>query len=277
MTELANIQRWFTAIITKPGALTDKIVMADEHYRVDHTRLIKPSARLSSQQKIEIYARGYILRLLECMEAEYPALRYLLGDDLFQTFARAYLVSMPPNSPSLYNLSEEFPAFLKPSQPQGAQDENFDLPVSIATVERAVTEVLRIKGLEGNDKHFDTAQAISFLFNTDTIKVSPCLRLIKTYFPVVDLVNAVNNGQEPELPLKKDSYVAVCRKNYRVNIRELELWQWCFLNFLQHLGNYTSAVNETALQCNMDKSIIMADLMLWLPVALGSGYIYYDK
>lgn len=277
MTELANIQRWFTAIVTKPGALPDKILMADEHYRLNHEQLIKPSEILSSGQKIEIYAKGYIARLMECMEAEYPALRYLLGDELFQTFVRAYLVNVPPHSPSLYNLSGNFPAFLKASQPTGLDNEALDLPVSIATVERAVTGILRIKGLERSNEVLGGGTASSLIFNTEAVKISPCLTLIKTHFPVVDFITGVNRGYEPEIPGKKDCYIAVCRKNYRVNIRELEIWQWNFLEFLQESGSYTSALDEASKHSNVIPGKLMADLMLWLPLAEGLGYIYYHQ
>jgi len=67
MSELATIQRWLTSIIVRPGTLNDKIQLADDHYKLKNERVIRQSGRLASAEKIEIYSRGYFLRLLECI------------------------------------------------------------------------------------------------------------------------------------------------------------------------------------------------------------------
>lgn len=75
MTELENVQRWFTSILVKPGTLPDKIGLADHHYGLNHQQLINASFKLSASEKIGIYARGYFYRLLECMMAEFTAVK----------------------------------------------------------------------------------------------------------------------------------------------------------------------------------------------------------
>jgi hypothetical protein len=277
MSELATLQKWLTSIIVRPGMLDDKIRLADEHYQVKNDKVIRPSLKLSAKQKIEIYSKGYILRLLECMEAEYPALNKLLGQNLFHTFVKAYLVQLPPNSPDLYNLGEKFPTFLKASQPQtNNSDEDvlmYDLPVNLATFERYIAEVSRIEGLE-NRVEETTGNQMPYLFNTTAIYASPCLKLLNLQFPLADFVQNVYNGLEPEMPVKQDSLICICRKNYRINFHELETWQWHFLNGLQNKSDYMTAVMDAANNCNISTDTIMADLILWMPVALSFGYVY---
>jgi hypothetical protein len=277
MSELTTLQKWLTSIIVRPGMLDDKIRLADEHYQVKNDKVIRPSLRLSSAQKIEIYSKGYILRLLECMEAEYPALNKLLGQNLFHTFVKAYLVQLPPNSPDLYNLGEAFPAFLKASQPQTNNSAEgvlmYDLPVNLAMFERCIAEVSRIEGLESRAEE-GAGNEMPYLFNTTTIYTSPCLKLLTLQFPLVDFIQHVYNDLEPEVPFKQDSFICICRKNYRVNFHELEVWQWYFLNALQNKTNYMAAVIDTANACKVATDTIMADLILWIPVAIGLGYVY---
>lgn len=43
--------------------------------------------------RLDIYARGYVLRLLECLRAEFPILLALVGDQVFEMFASSYVWS----------------------------------------------------------------------------------------------------------------------------------------------------------------------------------------
>jgi hypothetical protein len=275
MSELANLQRWLTSIIIKPGMLKDKIHLADQTYKLDNRAVIRSSVSMSSGQKIGIYARGYVLRLMECMEAEYPAVQYLLGDNLFNTFAKAYLLQVPSTSPDLYDLGKNFPAFLKASQPKGADDASiFDLPVELATLERTLAETSRSKGLEGQENNSVIDDQMLFLFGTANFHTSPCLTLLELQFPLVDFVKAVQHGEAADTPEKKQSYLAISRKNYTVNMHGLEAWQWYFLQSLQITDDYMQAVEAASQASAIPQDTVMADLMLWLPVALSFGYIY---
>jgi len=277
MAELEQIQRWLTSIIIKPGTLNDRIRLADEAYKLDNGKVVRPSVTMSSGQKIGIYARGYIARLMECMEAEYPAVRYLLGEDLFNTFVKTYLINQPSRSPDLYDLGKDFAAFLKASQPKSATDTSmFDLPVELAILERALAEASRIKGLEGF-QYTDTMDSqMHFLFGTTSFKTSPCLVLLDLQFRLADFIKAVQHDQEAETPTKQQSYMAISRKNYAVNMHELEAWQWHFLQSLQNTSDYIQAIGTVSEISATPQDTIMADLMLWLPVALSFGYIYQE-
>jgi hypothetical protein len=251
MTELANIQKWLTSIIIKPGRLADKIKLADDFYQLDNEKVIRASSRLSASDKIGIYARGYVFRLMDCLTAEYPTLRYLLGEELFGTFATAYLVNQPSTSPDLYDLGKNFAAFLKASQPKDRAANNtdpdmFDLPVELARLERALSEASRSRGLEGKENNSAAADQLLHFFGSVAFKTSPCLQLLQLQFPLVDFVQAVQHNEEAQTPEKKDSYIAISRKNYRVNLHEVEPWQWNFLNQLQATGNYRKATVATA-------------------------------
>ncbi len=275
MAELEQIQRWLTSIMIKPGALNDRIRLADEAYKLDNGKVVQPSATMSSGQKIGIYARGYIARLMECMEGEYPAVRYLLGEDLFNTFVKTYLINVPSRSPDLYDLGKDFAAFLKASQPTNAADTSmFDLPVELAILERALAEASRIRGLERQENNRAIDSQMHFLFGTISFKTSPCLILLDLQFPLADFIKAVQHNREAETPEKQRSYIAISRKNYAVNMHELEVWQWHFLQSLQNNNDYMHAIGTASRVSAIPQDIIMADMILWLPVALSFGYIY---
>ena len=274
MPELNTLQKWLTSIIIRPGNLQDKISMADRHYAVNHSAVVEASPNLSSEDKIGIYARGYVLRLMECLEAEFPALLHLLGNELFESFARAYLVQLPPNSTDLYDLGYKFPAFLQASQKKLSQAEStlFALPVELAKYERALAEVSRLPGLEGKSKETGSFGFLGLL-NTD-FQAAPCLKLLHLQFPLIDYVNEFQRGVNMPAPEPKVSFVLICRKNYAITIQYLEDWQWHFLQSLQNTNNYQAAIKHCCNQLNIEKETLMAELFLWLPLAQDMGYVF---
>lgn len=277
MSELETLQRWLTSIIVRPGALRDKIAAADAAYNVAASDVIRPSEAMSSHDRISIYARGYALRLMECMRAEYPALRNLLGEQLFDTFVQAYLVRLPSHSYSLFDVGAHFPAFLQASRPSSSttaeQQQQFALPVQIAQVERAKAEVYRSKGTEGSAPA--PAPTAFFFAETDALGTPPCLRLLELDFPLIAFIKAAEQGEQPPIPLIQCTWLAISRRNYSVTMREIEAWQWHFLKALQHTGSYAQAIATSAEASNTPKDTILANLVLWVPIAVQQGFLWY--
>ena len=52
--------------------------------------------RLAAGDRLAIYARAYRARLVETLRGEYPALRLLVGDTVFDLFAADYVAASPP-------------------------------------------------------------------------------------------------------------------------------------------------------------------------------------
>lgn len=274
MNKLDTTQRWLTSIIIRPGKLQEKILAADATYKLHHEEVIRASAKLSAEKKISIYARGYVLRLMECMRADYPVLQHLLGEELFTVFVHRYLVMIPSHSPSLFDLGSNFPEFLKASQPTGnGQNDLFDLPVELAQVERTRIEVARSKGLEGIN-HTTPAgeQLLSFL--SSSWKTSPALRLLQLKFSLLDFIKSVEKNEEAATPQQRINFLAISRKNYSVNMQELETWQWQYLQALQNENDHNAAIKHAAAASGLPEDSVMADVLLWIPVAVGLGYIY---
>ena len=53
--------------------------------------VVAGSAALPAAARLGIYASSYVARLAECMRAELPALRTLIGDQVFNLFVGGYL------------------------------------------------------------------------------------------------------------------------------------------------------------------------------------------
>ena len=273
MDKLELTQRWLTSIIVRPGRLSDKIAAADSTYQLEMQQVLRSSELLDAESRIRVYAQGYVLRLMECMRADYPLLLRFLGEELFSTFAKAYLVSLPPHSPSLYNLGADFPGFLKASQPEKNTDRSFfDLPVELAYAERLWAEAEREKGLEQMPQALPD-DPLFYFTAAGALAASPCLRLLPLEYELTGFVYALQKDAAAPMPAQRSNYAAICRKNYRVHMQELESWQYVYLQALQD-ADAGDAVKIATVKSGMTEEQIMAELLLWLPLAVDQGYLY---
>ena len=72
------------------------------------------TARVPVATRLAIYGDGYVSRLLEALEANFPVLGELLGEDDFQTLGTAYVRSYPSPFFSIRNASS-IPPLRKPA------------------------------------------------------------------------------------------------------------------------------------------------------------------
>lgn len=74
---------------------------------------IKPSRRLTSVDRLEIYTRSYWFRLLDSFRDDFPGLAAILEPRGFERLARAYLADCPSRSFTLRNLGSQLEAWLR--------------------------------------------------------------------------------------------------------------------------------------------------------------------
>ena len=102
MTEqsLDRLQLWMKTVVTERGSLADKLQTATQLHGLNIEEVIAEKRDLSAHKRLGIYTSGYVARLLECMRADFPALRRFVGEPVFDAFAKAYIVTEPSHSPS---------------------------------------------------------------------------------------------------------------------------------------------------------------------------------
>lgn len=182
--------------------------------------IVAGDARLASADRIGIYARGYRARLLECLRAEYPALRRLAGDTAFDLFAADYIAAHPPRRPSLYDFGAGFADHLAERAPAGAPVTPLAMPAQLARLERARAEVSR-------------ARSGATLPRADgPLRLPDTVRLLRLDFDFAPLIDAVERDAPAAVPAAAEARVAVTRIGWRVRLLTLAEWQ---MNFLQAL------------------------------------------
>lgn len=151
MRELEVIQRWMQAVITHPGGVVAGMDSTEARWAIpvgpnDVESVVTRSRLLSAVDRLEIYARAYYARLIECLRAEFPVLVHALGEDLFAEFAVGYLERYPSRSYTLNLLGAGFPRYLDETRP--SNDSWAEVVVDLANLELAVAEVFDGPGVE---------------------------------------------------------------------------------------------------------------------------------
>ena len=268
----AILQHWLKMVITTPGTLPVKLSSTYSRLHLQETDVILQQQKAGIHERLSIYTNGYLLRLLECMGADYPALKIFLGNDLFHQFAKAYLLQNPSRSFTLYELGTGFPGFLERSRPQrceGIETVMLQLPAAIATVERARQEVLRAEGLEQL-----MPAGISLFFPAGImVQQPPCLRLLELPFPLKAFYEKLISEENYEIPVPIVSRLAISRMRYRIVMEQLEQWQYEFLRACNEPIELMQVIQGTSEKCSMQVETLLAETLLWLPAMYEQGLV----
>jgi len=233
--------------------------------------LLAPSP-MSPERRLSLYARGYRARLLDSLRHEYPALCALMGPVVFDLFADGYIETCPPTSPSLHLLGAEFPAWLEQTRPPDvAQGDVEALPAQLARLERAWSGVLRAPGPEGRPP----PPADLLLQPTGRLRLPQTTVLMALDFDFAPLLAAVADGDPPPTPEARPTLVAIARGNYRVRFHTLGPGRFAWLEALGHDGASALEAAATAAR-GEDPGRLLADLILWLPLAIQAGLVVAD-
>jgi hypothetical protein len=172
------------------------------------------------------------MRLLDCMQTSHPALAHLFGDELFDAFALDYIRAQPPRSWTLAQLGAGFAEHLQATRP--GQDDWERLIVELAQLERAFVETYDGPGAE--DRRLLAAEEMpeqpSQQWLTTRLQPVPCLRLMRSGFPIGSYLLAVRAGEQPPPPRAQESFLVLWRRNWVVSIAELDAGSYQALNLL---------------------------------------------
>lgn len=262
MADLGAVQTWMQRAIFAGGAAPD---FAAE--------VVTGNARLTPAQRVGIYAGGYRARLIECLRDEFRVLRLFAGDEAFDLFASGYVESRRSRHPSLYDFGADFAGHLADRAPAEAAEAGSPLaiPAQLARLERARSESLRARGIEG-EKVPVTADLA--LIPGSRLRLPDSVRLLRLDFDFAPLLDAGDRGVAGPLPEAAQTEVAVARSRWRVRVFRLDPWRYAFLEALPAgKGDVHAAAAAAARGSGRAPAAVIADLATWLPIAGSSGLV----
>jgi hypothetical protein len=276
--KLALLQNWLTTVVMTPGHLPQKLGQAWHLHGLDETDVVVAGyGDASVYTRLNVYSSGYLLRLLECMYADYSVSKKFMGDEVFDSFAKAYLLYHPSTSFTLYDLGKAFPAFLEKTKPpvipgdEQEVDDFMNLPIAFAKLERARQEAIRAPGTEGAPEHDQEINIQDILFGTVKVTTPGCLQLLELDFPMIRFFTSVYRDEDYELPSPQKTFTAISRKNFRVTMTELNAVQYTLLSVCQAGDNLYDAITTTASFCKIPASELLADVFIWMPQLRKNG------
>lgn len=278
--KLALLQNWLKTVVMTPGHLPQKLGQARHLYALSEMDVVANEGKASVYTRLNVYSSGYLMRLLDCMYADYPISKKFMGDEVFDSFAKAYLLYHPSTSFTLYDLGKAFPLFLAKTKPQGMVGDDLqdfmDLPVALTKLERARQEAIRAPGTEDDTQRDEGINIQDILFNIVKVSVPACLQLLELEFSMIRFFTAIYRGEDYELPSPQKTFLAVSRKNYKVTMTELTETQYILLTVCQTEDNLYDAITATASLCKVSASILLADVYLWIPLFQKNGLVAWS-
>lgn len=228
--------------------------------------IVEDSSRLSADQHLGIYRRGYIARLRECMKNQFSALEHALGDKLFQMFADDYLGAYPSVSYTLSELGRKFPDFLEATRPDGGGDEESwpDFMIELARFEFALSEIFECQAEEADPASGNVLD--------EDLQLVPVFHLFRHRYPICRYYLDVTRKKKPELPFEEASFCAVTRNNYRLGLTELREGQYLFLERMAAGSSVSEAKEHLVGECGFERDKLEEVWPEWKTGFLKSGF-----
>ena len=111
----ANTQTLFWRLISAPDGVDAALAALPDRGRAlpgGVEAWVRGDERLAAAERLEVYARMYFFRLLDCLAGDFPSVHAVMGHESFHVLARDYLEHHPSTSRSVRSLGRFFAQFL---------------------------------------------------------------------------------------------------------------------------------------------------------------------
>ncbi len=275
--DLGTIQRWMQSVITHPGGVLEGMNAPEalKHIAIESDQLesvVTRSKSLDSVDRLEIYARAYYARLIECLRAEFPVLVKAVGEEVFDEFAVGYLQRHPSRSYTLNRLGGDFPLYLAETRPAG--ESWAEVLVDLTTLESAIGDVFDGPGAEGSSLiDADELAAIpAERWPGARLIAVPCVRTLSLQYPVRAYYTALREDDDLPPPAAAPSFLALTRRDYVVRIHDLAPLEYKLLNALLEGLSVGEAVGLVAEAAGPELDNLADDIRLWFGNWAAAGF-----
>jgi Putative DNA-binding domain len=209
-------------------------------------------------RRYAVYRNNVTVGLIRALEANFPVVRRLLGQEYFAGFARDFAQIHPPQSPLMFRYGSDFPDALECAE---------DLVSYPYLADVARLEILWLESYHAADASPLAADALAaidpeILFDCH-LKKHPAARLVQSPFAVHAIFAA--NGPDAEndvLDPMQPQCILVTRPHYNVAMHPLTPEQFGFFHALMNSESLGDALDRAAsIEPNFDLPTVLA-LML---------------
>jgi hypothetical protein len=209
-------------------------------------------------RRYAVYRNNVTVGLIRALEANFPVIRKLLGDQYFAGFARDFAQRHPPHSPLMFQYGVAFPQALEDAE---------DLASYPYLGDVARLEILWRESYHAGDAPLLASDALASidpesLFDSQLV-AHPATRLMQSQFAIHDILSANSPDHEGHVSdPTQPQCVLVTRPRYDVGAHLLAADQFAFFIALQNGIRLGEALDRAAaVNTNFDLTSSLA-LML---------------
>jgi len=223
---LETLQQWMHAVVAHPGDVYEALDSdgAKQHI-ADVDDVILPSQTLQPAQRVGIYHGMYMLRMIEALTDDYPAIAHYLGEHAFEHLTEEYVQQYPSSSYTFNRLGDHLPEFLAASSLRRKI-----FLADLARLELAMTQVfdeVEAAPLDANAIGSVAPEQLESLRFTPI----PALRLLAFTYDANAAFRSYRDGEQIH-PLRRKSWLAIHRRDYSVYRMPLSEQAFVFLRAL---------------------------------------------
>lgn len=212
---LPRLQRWMQAVIEQPGTAEEAVASAAARAELEPdaiARVIRPSKALTPVERVGVYQGMYLLRMVEALENDFPAVAHLLGHEGFVGLVTRYVAAHPSRSYTLNRLGDRLPEFIRESR--GIRRKAF--VADLARLESLVTAAFDAPESPAWPSE-EIARVPESAWPEAVLRPSAALRVAAFAYPVNAYLQSVKDDEHDHPPTgRRPTWIAVYRKNYEV-------------------------------------------------------------
>lgn len=268
---LAAIQQWMQAAITHPNGVQAGIADLSVGNSLPVEDAILPSSKMTGLERLQIYGRAYFGRLIECLQAQFPAVRTAIGDDAFNAMAFGYLAQNPSTDYSLGAFGQSFDTFLAATRPMpsekidSGQPDFADFLIDLAKLEWTYADVFNGKGPETSEQlsASDLTGLTADEFAESRLIPFDCVRLLQFRFPVHEYISALRRETTATIPDARRVNLVVTRRTYIVRRFEVDRQQFQLLRSILDGRTIGDSLQQLCAEPETDIRTLTSDLQKW--------------
>lgn len=196
---------------------------------------VKPCGKLSVSQAMEVYSKAYQARMTEALGETFEVVWWCLGDEVYFSVAREYILKYPSTHYNLAEYGEKFPDFI--AQHRLSQETPF-LP-DLARFEWQFKEIFHLPEEKSLDPKLWQSVAE---FQNPKIQLTQQMRLLSYNYGIRNIWRSFKNAEDgkafAEIPdWKNPQQFMLFKKDHEVFMRDLGPEEFIFLTRLnQDMG-----------------------------------------
>jgi len=213
------------------------------------------SGTSSAERRFAVYRNNVIVSLIKALQADYPVINTLVGDEFFQAMAGEFVRKYPPQTPIMMDFASEFPTFLESFKPVAT------LPylADVSRIERALRQSYH--AADSTTLTPDGLNVIATAGLADAhIELAPSFHLLTSPWPVFSIWDDTIKGVRRNPPRNGQS-VAITRKVYDPEPRLLLSGEWAFLASLMTGASLGTAMTKAA---EVHDGFALEQTLVWL-------------